>query len=447
MLALPAVPAVAQSTGGQPPGGPSASGAPGAPPDGGGGGGSGGDSAGLPDTASATYQQSGGTATKTGEAIAASEADQSAVWVTDGGSLTLTDATITSTGDTSSADASSFYGLDAAVLADDGSSITMAGGSITTTGTGANGAFASGDGSSVSLTGTTIAATGDAAHGVMATQGGSASLTDVTIDTTGAHAAPIATDRGSGTITVQGGTFTSSGDGSPGIYSTGAITADGIVVAATGSETAVIEGANSITLTDSSLTTSVEDLRGVMIYQSMSGDAEGTDGTFTMTGGSLASTADTGPLFYVTNATGIITLTDVDVTAGSGVLVQAAADSWGTTGSNGGHAVVTASGETLTGDLVADDISSISLMLTDASTWTGAADSAAISLDATSSWVVTADSVLTTLSDQGGVSGSTITNITGNGHTVTYDASLDGNAWLAGGTYTLSGGGTLTPAS
>lgn len=55
------------------------------------------------------------------------------------------------------------------------------------------------------------------------------------------------------------------------------------------------------------------------------------------------------------------------------------------------------------------------------------------------------DSSLTTLSDAAGISGSTITNIVGNGHTVTYQSSLSGNSSLGGKTYTLSGGGQLVP--
>jgi len=65
------------------------------------------------------------------------------------------------------------------------------------------------------------------------------------------------------------------------------------------------------TLVDTDLSSSMADKWGVMIYQSMSGDAQGTRGVFTMGGGSLANTATTGPLFYVTNSTGVITLQGV----------------------------------------------------------------------------------------------------------------------------------------
>jgi hypothetical protein len=158
------------------------------------------------------------------------------------------------------------------------------------------------------------------------------------------------------------------------------------------------------------------------------------------------------PLFYVNNSTGIINLKGVNVSVTSGVLVKAAAGKWGTAGSNGGTAILTADNEKLTGDVVADNISSVTLTLQNSTTLTGsinadnAAKSGAHTLDGTSTWNVTADSHLTNLTGAL-ISGTTITNIVGNGHTVTYDAGNAANSWLGGKTYTLSGGGTLTPAS
>ncbi len=276
-------------------------------------------------------------------------------------------------------------------------------------------------------------------------------MTDVDINTAGAHSAPIATDRGGGTITASGGTLLTTGQDSPCIYSTGSIVVSNVTCSAPGSEMAVIEGANFITLTNTALTTSKADKWGVMIYQSMSGDAQGAQGVFTMTGGSLADTTATGPLFYVTNSTGIITLKGVNVTAASGTLVKAATGNWGTSGSNGGTANLTADSQSLAGNLVADSISSIAVTLKNTSTLTGSidADNTAktvnLTLDSSSTWTVTADSHLTCLSDAGGISGSTVTNIAGNGHTVYYSQSAC--SALGGTTYTLNGGGYLQPES
>ena len=239
----------------------------------------------------------------------------------------------------------------------------MSDSSITTTGSGANGAFATGEGASVSLTNATIEATGRGGHGVMATQGGSVTLDNVKITTGGANAAPLATDRGGGTITATGGSALASGKDSPALYSTGTIAVNGGTYEATGAEAAVIEGSNSIGLTDVVLSSTIADKWGVMLYQSMSGDAEGTTGTFTMTGGSLKVTGENSPVFYVTNCTGTIVLEGVDITSHSGVLVDAAAGNWGTSGSNGGTAILSATGQTLGGDLVADSSSSLSIDL------------------------------------------------------------------------------------
>ena len=423
------------------------SGAPAAPP----GGPAGGSSAVYP--ASAAYTQSGGSESQDGKTYSAGKQDESAILVSNSGSLTAGEATIQTSGSSSSNDSSSFCGLNAAVVATSGSAIVLRDSSVATTGTGANGAFATGAGSSVSLANVKIAATGGGGHGVMATQGGSVTLADVTINTSGANSAPLATDRGGGTITATGGSAVASGQDSPALYSTGTIKVTGGTYTATGAEAAVIEGGNTIHLTDVALSSSKADKWGVMIYQSMSGDAAGTKGAFTMTGGSLGYSSQTGPLFYVTNSTAVITLKGVEVTAGSGLLLKAAASNWGNQGSNGGTAVVTADGQKLTGDLSADSISGVTLSLQNGSSLKGSintdktAKEARVTLDASSTWDLTADSYLTSLTLAGGISGTAVTNITGNGHTIYYDATDSANSVLGGRTYSLSGGGTLKPAA
>jgi len=393
-------------------------------------------------TLDGTYELNGGTDTESGRTYMSSTTDTSAIYVHNGGVLTLIDPTITTSGGTSSLDDSSFYGLNAGVLATAGSSITIIGGTISTTGSGANGVFATGTGATITLTNVTITATGQGGHGVDATLGGTLVLTNVTITTSGANGAAIATDRGSGTIIVTGGTVLTSGADSPGVYSTGEITITGATITATGAEAAVIEGVNSITLTDTNLSSAKK--RGVMIYQSMSGDADEGTGTFTMTGGSL--TAEVGPAFYVTNTNAIICLSGgAEIEATSGILISAAAGNWGTSGSNGGAVTFVANGETLFGDLITDDISSIDATLENGTTLSGAIDEASLTLDETSVWNVTGDSVLTYLSDEACISGTTITNIYGNSYMVYYDSTLSENSYLDGKTYTLMNGGTLTP--
>ena len=401
-------------------------------------------------SASATsYTQNGGTVNLTGQAYTANSTDESGVLVTNSGLFTLTDSTVTTSGNSSSSDSSSFYGLNAGVLANEGGSITLSHCTITTSGAGANGVFAYGT-ASITMTDDTVTCTGQYAHAVMASGGGTLTVENVDMNTDGANSAAIATDRGGGTITVQGGTIATSGNDAPGIYSTGNIRVTGSDISASSSEGAVIEGLNTVTLSDTALSGNQSTYGGVLIVQSMSGDAAVGTATFSMDGGSL--TANAGPIFFVTNTKTVITLTGVALSAPSGILLTAAGTSrWGTSGSNGGTVTFVADGQTLTGTIQIDSLSSFTATLKNGSTLTGSIDAAntassvSLTLDASSTWNVTAESYLSSLSDSSGISGSTITNIIGNGNNVYYDATLNSNGSLGGLTYSLVNGGSLIP--
>lgn len=409
--------------------------APGAPPGGG--------ASSTPTyTATGAYTLGSGTATKTNQAFVAAGIDESAVLVKNGASLALVNPTITTTGNSKSMDESSFYGLNAGILAQSKGRVRISGGSITTSGSGANGIFAYGAGASVTISNARITATGRGAHGVMSSGGGTLRVTNVRMSTKGASSAAIATDRGGGTVTVTGGSMTTSGFKSPGIYSTGVITVTGAKLTATGAEAAVVEGANSIRVTNTALTGAQQ--HGVMLYQSMSGDASAGRGSYTMSGGSL--TARVGPAFYVTNTSALIRLEHgVTVHAASGVLVRADNAGTGSGNTGAGRVTFTANHETLSGNLITAGTGAIAAILENHTTLTATIAAAALRLDATSTWNVTANSTLTGLTDPA-ISGTTITNIIGHGHTVTYDATLAANARLGHRSYRLAGGGRLVPA-
>jgi hypothetical protein len=416
------------------------SGPPDMPPGGGGPGGPGG-GARAAAKLSGAFTMDGTTQTVADKTLSSDGTDVSGLYVLNGGNLVLSNVTVTTTGNTSSQENSSFFGQNAGVLVTKNSRVAIFGGSISTTGGGANGLFAYGTGAFASMNGGSITATGEGGHGVMASGGGSLGITNVDMTTERIHGGVVATDRGGGTIWVSGGKITSHGPDSPGIYSTGDIRAENATFIATGSEGAVIEGRNSIALKNCEMSGALK--CGVMIYQSFSGDAEGQEGAFSMDGGSLS--AAQGPLFFVNNTRGVIRLQNVKLSAASGVLVKAAASRWGRTGSNGGHVELTGDNQKLAGDITVDKVSSAKVDLKNHSVLGGAAQNAALALDATSEWNVAADSALTSLTDKDCVSGDTITNIHGNGHTVRYQADLAANQWLGGKTWKLADGGTLSP--
>jgi hypothetical protein len=364
------------------------------------------------------YYQSGSTVTQTGKTYYSTISDTGGVEVTNSGIYTLSDARIWSSGSTTSTDSSSFYGLNACVLATGGATITLSNDSISTSGISGNGVYSYGS-STVTLSTDTINCTSSGGHGIYAAGGGILKATDVIAATTGSSASVIATDRGGGTITVSGGSYTSGGSNSADIYSTGTITVTGATLTANAAEAVVVEGANNATLTN--CTTKVTyDKWGALIYQSTSGDASGTVGTLTITGGSYTYTGTSGGLFYNTNDSAYIYLNDVTISNSCDTLLRSMEGSWGqsSSASSGGNTRLTCDDQTISGLIYIDGSSEATLKLTDGSVFSGSvnpgdvAKVAAVVMDASSSWTLTGNTYLTSLTD----ATTSYSNITANGY-------------------------------
>ncbi len=363
--------------------------------------------------------------TESGQTYSSQKADESALIIATDDEVTISDANVTKTGDSDGGDSCSFYGLNAAVLVKDGAMANLTGGTVTTSADGANGVFcyggnggkngASGDGTTVVIRDMVITTTGNGSGGIMTTGGGDTYAYDLTVETSGRSSAPIRTDRGGGTVDVKGGSFTSNGLGSPAIYSTASVRVSGATLTSNLSEGVCIEGRNSVTLTDCVLTATNTKRNGnatfldsVMIYQSMSGDADSGTSSFTMTGGRLIS--NSGHVFHVTNTNAVIRLSGVEITNNDadGVLLSVCADGW-----SGGDNAATlyAEKQTLSGAVLVGSDSSLTMELSDGSSFEGyvsgnivnasgetvstSAGTVNVTLGAGCTWTLTADSYVT----------------------------------------------------
>ena len=320
-------------------------------------------------------------ATIDGGTFESTSADEAVFLVVGGGSLTITNARINKSGDASTDgrhgvdDSYNFYGLNSAVVVvGEGSTATVRQTTLTTSSSGSNAVVATGS-ATATVTGCAISTAGESSRGLHATYAGVINGSDLTIETRGAHCAAVATDRGSGTVAVDGAnTFTTSGDGSPCIYSTGEITVSGLTGTANGAQAVVVEGKNHATVTDSTLVTASQ-TGGVMLYQSMSGDAADSDATkevstLVMTGVSLTCTQAV-PTLYVTNTSSQATLTQCTLQTPGG-LATADEDRWGKTGSNGGELVLTLDATSSDGAITAGSTSSITVTTANGGAATGA---------------------------------------------------------------------------
>lgn len=353
----------------------------------------------------------------------------------DGIDATYSKATVSKTGD-SEGDEADFYGENSAIFATNGAHLTLSEMNITTNGTHANAVFSYGDGTVVDISDSNIETSGDCSGGIMTTGGGTMNADNLTIHTTGRSSAAIRSDRGGGVVTVNGGNYTTDGMGSPAIYSTADITVNDAALTSNTSQGVVVEGKNSVTLNNVVLNADnnkhnsdkSDYFQAVMIYQSMSGDADTGLSKFSATGGSISNA--NGDVFFVNNTATDINLSEVNITNnGGGVFLRAAAAGWGNEGSNGGKVNLTATKQNINGDMIVDDVSALNLYLKEGSTFTGAinpdgtAGDVYVELSGGAKWILTADSNIKSLTCD-------TDSIDLNGYTLT----VDGKSYEQGST-------------
>ena len=375
--------------------------------------------------------------------------DEVALLVTSG-NVSLSDATVMrKSEDSTGGDNASFYGVGSAILAT-GGNLTLTNLTIDTDAAGAAGVFSYGDGV-VTVSDSVITTQQGTSGGIHVAGGGTLYANNLTVTTNGGSSAAIRSDRGSGTMVVEGGTYTSNGSGSPAVYVTADITVSDATLTATGSEALCLEGLNSVRLNNCILTGDMPDQEQndntwtVILYQSMSGDSQVGQGVFEMDGGKLVSL--NGGVFYTTNTESVFTLHNVEIETSDDCeyILRCTGNAnqrgWGKTGANGADCTFTVIEQNLNGDILWDSISTLSLSLTEGSVLTGAVlddescageggnGGCSIMIDASSSWIVTADSTVSDL-----VCSGTITDADGNTVTIA----------LADGTVLVSGDSAVT---
>ena len=364
-----------------------------------------------------------------------SNVDENAVLASGGIDVTLENIKVEKTGDSDGGDNTSFYGVNSALLAKSGASLTLKNLTITTNAVGANGVFSYGgsattsntssDGTVVNISDSTITTKKDNSGGIMTTGGGITNAYNLTINTSGVSSAAIRTDRGGGEVNVDGGNYTTTGSGSPTIYSTASITVKNATLISKVAEGIVIEGKNSVEIDNCDLTDNNTKLNGlsttyknIFLYQSMSGDADTGNSEFTAKNSKI--TTNNGDTFYITNTSSTINLNNNTIinNDSEGNFLRAQADSWGNTGSNGGDVKLILTKQSAVGNIVIDNISKLDLSMESNSYYEGTinssntAKSLTLKLDKTSSIKLTGDSYVTSLENDN----DTNSNIDFNGY-------------------------------
>ena len=354
------------------------------------------------------------------EKYISTNSDESAILVENGGNATISNAVIDkSSGNSTNTENSEFYGVNAGILVKSNSTATIKNATISTNAKGSNAVFSTGTDSKIYISDSTITTEGESSsRGLDATYGGYIEADNVKISTKGGSCAALATDRGEGTIIAKNSNFETNGAGSPVIYSTGNISITDSIGTANGAQTVVIEGKNSATVTSSKLYATGTgnrgdvDIAGVMIYQSMSGDASVGTGNFTAKDSTLELVSSskyykTAPMFFITNTDAIINLENTKLNFGSNILISAkGTDQWGKSESNGGNVTLNAVNQVMEGNIELDNISTLKMNLSDNSSYEGTINSEntakniSLKIDSSSKIKLTGDSYVTSLEDE-----------------------------------------------
>jgi len=383
----------------------------------------------------------------TDKTYSSTTANENALLLTGDITVTFSKITVNKTGDSDGGDSTSFYGMNSGILAKDGANVTISNSTITTDANGANGVFSYGgsattnntssDGTTITISDSKIKTSSDQSGGIMVTGGGKLVASNLEVETAGTSSAAIRSDRGGGTLTVNGGTYKTTGTGSPAIYSTATIDVKNATLEATTSEGIIVEGANSVTIDNVTLTDTNNKLNGqsttyknIFLYQSVSGDASSGGDSFTAKNSTI--TTNKGDTIYVTNQTSEINLENNTFVNNDseGYFLRAKSDSWGQSGSNGGYVTLNATNQEIKGNIYIDNISTLDMNLEDNSYFEGAIDvnnvakEINLTLSSDSKIILTGDSYLDSLDNED----TTNSNIYLNNHKLYVDGKeVSGN--------------------
>ena len=386
--------------------------------------------------------------------IEATKANQIAALAQNGGILRIADSVLTKLGNGTDEDKCALYGVNSTVVAvGKASQAILSGTSLQALAFGANGLFAT-NGATVFAKDVSAGTNAGSARGLDATYGGTVVASDLAVKTRAARSAGIATDCG-GIVSLVSSTLETAGAESPLVHSAGTVEIENVTGCAKAAQLVDLEGPNTVLISNSSLasnlakaTASGSIANGVIIYQSESDgtDAQaGSTALFQASDSTLKSTIAAGAMFYLTNTTADIVLSNTTLSFDSGkakLLIAAGNNSnnWGTSGKNGATATLTAFGELLEGDIEVDSISSLELFLLEGSTWTGSStitsnaagtdlvDNITVNIDASSGWTVTENATISNLNiEKGGTlvdaSGKAVTIVDEDGNTLVDGAS------------------------
>ena len=306
------------------------------------------------------------------------------------------------TGDTDSANDSNLFGLNAGLLITDGAQLNIKDSSISTNAVGGNALFVHENGSAVALNATTVHTQQDLSSGLHIAFGGSIAADKPKVETWGNSSAAIRIDNGGGNHTANGGSYITNGSASPAIYTTGDVFAQNATLTANNSEVFTLLDRASLSLENCTIKragigSDLSTERAVTIASSSAVPGASEKSRLSITGGRMSLSSVS--LFYVDHTPCEIFLKNVKITGGNGRILSVvdSPDS-----AFGGDCTLTMERQTLEGNIIVEEASTLTLNLTSRSRLVGAINpdgeggDVHVSLSNDSRWALTGNTYITT---------------------------------------------------
>ena len=390
--------------------------------------------------------------------------DTSVIQVSNGATYTATNLELSKISGTSTdIESSMYYGLNSAFIVKDNSNVILNNSSITTKSDYSTAFFATGMSTTATLTNVSLSTENKNSNGLSISESSSINASKVNIITKGEQSAALKTITNNSEIIIDDSTLITEGSNSPIFEIKGKVEATNILATSTNSNIAVLENSSSLSIIESELTTASynidEKLSSVFfLYKSNSKTASNDSGSsdLTIKDSKITINKDsnvykTAPIFYITNTSSVINITNTDIDYGSNTLIKVSKnEKYGDTEDNGGEVNFTATDQKLKGNIVVDEISSIRFNLNNSSykgqiNGNNESKNVHVTLDKKAEWTLTGDSYLNTLTIQNGRIDRLARYIKSNGYNIYYNT--ENNEWLNGRTIRLYGGGKLIPVT
>ena len=361
-----------------------------------------------------------------------------------------------SDGLTTDKEISEYFGLNSAVIVKDASILELTDSSIRTNADYSSAIFLSGLSSKAVLNNVTLKTLKNNSPSISISEEAELNASNLEISTIGNNSSAIKTLDTNSTVYVSDSMINTEGTNSPLFYSNGKIEVTKITGTSSNSPIGIINNVNSIEIKDSELTTSTSNEKDIYnaaftIYKKATYGSSNNYNYADLTIENTKITIDkkssnykTASIFYIKNMKTKINITDTKLKYGSNTLLNVVSEDE----YNISEVTMTVTDQNLKGNIVVDEYSKVRLNLNDC-IYTGRINKGNVSknvdvtFDEDSRWVLTGNSYVNTLT----VTKKDLNNIRkyirSNGYNIYYNAK--NNEWLNGRTIYLNGGGKLIP--